>query len=562
MSQKIIGLDIGAYSVKALVLDPRKQGVVLQLLEHKIERPAPAASSPDVPAAGAEDAPWQTLAGDVGKASAAEVEAPLRPAWAQAAGALLAPVREEGDLIAASLPDQQAATLHIPVPFGERGKVAKILPGLLMDRMPLPMEEVVYDFTLHADGTGGHTAVIGFARRADVAAFVRELAAQGLDPAAVSVPELVLEQVARALLPADGQSCALLDLGHSATRLIVWHQGRAALVRTIHVGGQHLTAHVAEVFKASEEDAERVKHAHAAILLPGEDQDPSRAALSSALVEGLKPLVRDLRRSLQALYAKERVEVRHIYITGGTSRITHIERHLSEALGVEVQRLSEAALEAPGGPRVPPELRARLVQHGAMALGQAQVIQTVAARANHVNLRQGALSYRGSSSFMRAYLMRMAAAAAVLMVLLLAALGMQYKDRAAQRDAMRAAVKTESKKLFGQEVYTKKDVLKRVEGSSATRTSVAPKTSAYQLLFELASKVDPGMKLEVSRMEFDVTRSLVQIYGSTSDPQAVDKLVSDLEGVKCLKDIKKDKLQVKSEDEASFELQINSGGCS
>jgi hypothetical protein len=42
----------------------------------------------------------------------------------------------------------------------------------------------------------------------------------------------------------------------------------------------------------------------------------------------------------------------------------------------------------------------------------------------------------------------------------------------------------------------------------------------------------------------------------------VDKLVTDLENIKCLKDIKKDKLQVKSEEEASFELQINSGGCS
>jgi hypothetical protein len=138
---------------------------------------------------------------------------------------------------------------------------------------------------------------------------------------------------------------------------------------------------------------------------------------------------------------------------------------------------------------------------------------------------------------------------------------MQHRDRAAQRDAMRNAVTVESKKLFGTAIYNKADVLKRLENKNAEVVSVAPKMSAYVLLFSLVEKIDPSMSLEISRLEVDLGRNLVQVYGVTSDPQAVDKLVTDLEALKCLRDVKRDKLQVRSETEASFELQINAGGC-
>lgn len=571
MTQKIIGLDVGAYSVKALLIDTRKRGAVLQLLEQRIPAPqapapqlTPAPPAPDALDAVLDDATEDAPAPDADAAPPVSDVAPT-PEWARVASDMLVALRAEGDLIGVPMPAHQAMTLQLPSPFPDRSKLAKILPGMLMDRMPLPLDEVTHDFTVRPDGKGGNVAVVGFGRIADVSAFIDALRAVNLDPACILVPELVLEQTARAVLPASGTT-ALLDLGHSGARLVIWHEGRAALSRTMHVGGQHLTAKIAEVFQSSLEDAERVKLAHAAILTPGEEQDASRAALSRALVDGLAPLVRDLRRSLQSLYAKERVEVGQLLLTGGSSRITGLCEHLTEALGIPTARLGPDALaRADGradGPEIPFEAREAIAQRGLVALGVALSIQSVSARAQTVNLRQGKLAYRGSSPFMRAQLTRLAAAAAVLFVLLLGALGMQYKDRAAQRDAMRAAVIAESKKLFGQPVYTKADVAKRVAGNTAATTTVAPKMSAYALLFELSDKADPEMKLDLSRVEVDVTRALIQIYGSTSDPQAVDKLVTDLENIKCLKDIKKDKLQVKSEEEASFELQINSGGCS
>jgi type IV pilus assembly protein PilM len=573
MTQKIIGLDVGAYSVKALLIDTRKRGAVLQLLEQRIPAPqapapqiAPAPPAPDALDAVLNDAVLDDAIEDASALDADAAPAPVSdvaptPDWARVASDMLVALRAEGDLIGVPMPAHQAMTLQLPSPFPDRSKLAKILPGMLMDRMPLPLDEVTHDFTVRPDGHGGNVAVVGFGRIADVSALIDALRAVNLDPNCILVPELVLEQTARAVLPTSGTT-ALLDLGHSGARLVIWHEGRAALSRTMHVGGQHLTAKIAEVFQSSLEDAERVKLAHAAILTPGEEQDASRAALSRALVDGLAPLVRDLRRSLQSLYAKERVEVGQLLLTGGSSRITGLCEHLTEALGIPTARLGADALGRADGPEIPFEAREAIAQRGLVALGVALSIQSVSARAQTVNLRQGKLAYRGSSPFMRAQLTRLVAAAAVLFVLLLGALGMQYKDRAAQRDAMRAAVIAESKKLFGQPVYTKADVAKRVAGNTAAQTTVAPKMSAYALLFELSDKADPEMKLDLSRVEVDVTRALIQIYGSTSDPQAVDKLVTDLENIKCLKDIKKDKLQVKSEEEASFELQINSGGCS
>ena len=97
--------------------------------------------------------------------------------------------------------------------------------------------------------------------------------------------------------------------------------------------------------------------------------------------------------------------------------------------------------------------------------------------------------------------------------------------------------------------------VRRAEGD------LTPRSSAYSVLYDLVSRVSETHKLRLNRIEVDMTRNLVQVYGETSSPQTVDLLVTELEQLECLRSIKKDKLQVKSDTETNFELQINASGC-
>lgn len=575
----IIGLDIGTYSVKAVVLDPKKRYQLVQYSERRIEAiakaapaPAPAAKPQGPPPtpedAAHEDGPteWAEPEEDTGEWDAPEEEG-AEDGVAAEAGAimgeeklwLMAVQRIMGDLpqsdtIITSLPWGKAVTLTMDLPFGDRAQVEKILPPQLDQRLPFSPREVCYDFLIQSEEER-HEAYVGFARKRELGEFLEDLKGVGVNPMIVGVPEMMLRYVAEAHVPDYQQETfALVDMGHETTRVLVVQNGRVVLSRAMNVGGLDVTRAIAEVFQCSEEEAAPVKHAQAAILAPGETQDPSREALSRAVVSALEPLVRDLRRSFKALYAKDRVELEKIYITGGASRVGNITRYLTQEFGgVPVSALQISADVSPEQPLGDDAL-------SKMPLAYSHALQQYRDRTRQrlLDLRQEEFAYRGRSSYLRAQLMRLAAAAAVLLVLLAGALFMKKRDLNAQRDAMRAAVGKETKKVFGSPVWRAADIKSRAESEEEGEGGFVPKMSAYEVFYQLSDKLSADTQLELTRIEVDSDRNLIQVYGKTNTPQAVDKIVSDLEKLECLKSIKKDKLQVRSESEVDFELQIAS----
>ena len=555
----IIGLDIGTYSVKAVVLDPKKRYQVVEYGEERLVHASPGRAAQAAP----EPAPQP---GGLAEASepTGEWEAPVvapeasvgEEPWVVAVGALLSRLPESDSLITA-LPWGKALTLSLDVPFADRAKVARILPSQIDGKLPMSRSEVVFDFIVQPVGAEAHEALVGFAQRSDMRHFLESLSIMGANPMIVGAPELMLRYLAEAHIPeyVEGGSFALMDMGHEFTRVLICQAGRVVLARTMSVGGEAVTRQIMEVFRCDRAQAEGAKHGQAAILSPGQAQDPSRQALSDAITAGLEPLVRDLRRTFQALYASERVELSKVYITGGASRITNLSTFLmTEFGGVVVEPLALA-----GKLDVEQALGQDALDKMPMALSLAMQQVRDRARTRLVDLRQEPFTYRGRSSYLRSQLTRLAAAALMLLVLLGVALFMKKRDLDTQRDAMRASVEQETRKVFGAPVWRPEDIKSRVEESGGEKGGFVPKMSAYEVFYQLTSQLDSTTQLVLSRIEVDADRNLIQIYGKTNTPQAVDKIVSDLEQLKCLKSIKKDKLQVRSDTEVNFELQISSG---
>jgi len=583
----IIGLDIGTYSVKAVVLDPKKRYQLVQYVERRLEatpRVAPVAASAPPPtpqdAIGGEgehtDGPsewaepeedtgeWDTPAEDgagEGQGEVAEDEpaavTPLEDEklWLLAVQRIMSEL-PPSDTVVTAFPWGKAVTLTLEVPFSDRSTVERILPAELDEKLPFTHTQVSYDFLIQSDEAGEeHEAYVGFARKKDLGEFLEDLSGVGVNPMVVGVPEMMLRYVAEAHVPAyQEETFALVDMGHETTRVLVCQRGRVVMTRAMNIGGLDVTRAIAEAFQCSEEEAAPVKHAQAAILGVGEAQDPAREALSRAVVSALEPLVRDLRRSFKSLYAKDRVELEKIYITGGASRVGNLTGYLTREFG--------------GVPVAPLDLGAELSTEqplGDDALHKMPLAHSFAlqqyrdrGRQRLLDLRQDEFAYRGRSSYLRAQLTRLAAAAAVLLLLLGLALFMKKRDLNAQRDAMRAAVQKETKKVFGAPVWRAADIKKRVESEEEGEGGFVPKMSAYEVFYQLSDKLTANTQLELTRIEVDSDRNLIQVYGKTNTPQAVDKIVSDLEKLECLKSIRKDKLQVRSETEVDFELQIAS----
>lgn len=575
----LIAIDIGAYSIKALALDPKRKYLPIAFIEERIVTPAPQlAAVPPVNAAAEADDPtgeWQApevpqaeeegLAETSTSAVAPAIEfASGEKPWQLALKRVLEQLGHDGDGAVVSLPHGKSFTIQLQdLPFSDRNKVSKILPAMLAPKLPFGLDELVYDFFINErDGLATITdeppkpeAFVGAARRKDIRKFVSDLAEIQVNPSRVGIPELMLRYVAEGYIPeSQNQAVALIDMGHERTLVHVIEHNHTILARAINHGGEHVTQAISDKFKATLKEATEVKHARGAILQPSEARDPSLQALSDAISGSFKPLVRDLRRTFQALYARERVEIAQIYVFGGNSRIGNLTDFLTEQLGVPVTELKlnglidgeeELSVDAPQKMHTPLSMALQVVRDRGNERG--------------VDLRQGEFAYRGKSSYLRTQLQKFAAVAALLVVLLGIALFMQKRDLDTQNEVMRAAVTKETKKVFGQPIYKADSIKKRVETQEGPEGGgFVPKMSAYEVFFELSSRIRPDVKLDLSRIEVDAERNLIQLYGTTTSPQAVDDIVSDLEQLECLKSIKKDKLQVKKDDQVNFELQISS----
>ncbi len=583
MADTILGIDIGTWSIKTVEIDPR-DGSIVAFEEVRLPLPADepvetaaAPVAPPAPDAGATGGPPPVPhGGDEFEDEPTQVrEAPAAPENADEPVEEVEPVAQEPEFdepwriaveglpnlesartaerLVAAMPDGATTTLRVRVPFEEPSKVKNILPHLLDDRLPMPLSSVIWAFRvmpaidLEADDETPFEALVVVCPRVELGAQLAALAEHRLDPSQLLVAELGLAALAESVWREGDGTFAMLDIGHETTNLIVLHNGEIAAARSIKTAGRKLTDSIAKAFNVDVTEAERLKHEYASIL-DGEAPNQQMAELSRAITDGLRPVVRDVRRTLQSTYARDRIEVSAVYITGGTSTIPGLERHLSNQLGVEVSRVSPEGIASAGN----------AIPRAGMPWALARIGADEQLRNRALNLRREEFSYRGRSSYIRAQFLKFGAVAAMMLLLIVVLLFAQKASQEAQRDAMRAALRTQTKELFGEPVTKEKDIKLRLEGEGTGAGSLVPARSAYELTYEVVTRISGDLDLELTRLEVDVDRNLIQIRGDTTDAQAVDRLVTDLEKLECLKEIKKDKLTVKGE-RADFELQINSG---
>lgn len=552
MSKRLVGLDIGTYSVKAVILDGREYSV-LGWDEEKIVS-VPEADDTDFENAETQvrEAPEAPdgeahAAERAGEPSADETiedggdwDADL-PDWVSAARRLVDRNGFDEDLVATILPSNQALALQVDVPFADKNKVKSILPNLLTDRLPVNVRDVTFDFRIQ--GTEAQPrAQVAFAQSKHLSEFLDATDGLGVDPARICVPELVLSLAGYDSIDFQDGPVAVLDIGHSHTQVVVFEGREVLMARTMRTAGRDITESIAKAFDIGLDKAEKHKHEFAAIVHDGEAPNEQMRMFSDAIKQALKPLARDLRRSFRGLFARERIEISEVYICGGSAQIKNIDGFLRDELGLPVQRLNLPVM--PGG------------APSAVSYALGQTFKD-GIKSHVLNLRQGAFAYRGRSSYMRRQLMIVAAVAFATIFVGIVALFLQNEAYEARRDAMRATLQKQTEQVFGEKLTKTSDIKRRLAGEDGAVKGFVPQMSAYELMYMVTSKISSEQDLDLRRFEVDIDRKLIQIMGETTDAQAVDKLVSDLENIECLKSIKKDKLNVGRDGRADFELQIS-----
>jgi general secretion pathway protein L len=545
MPQRILGIDLGAWSVKAVLIETGFRGFeVVDVREARVRT------------------------GETDDKLDRQVEALQE---------LLLDGKMRADAYVAGFPGEAATMRFIHMPFQDQKRVEATLGGELEDVVPFDLGSAVYDHTIVRKlADGGSTTLAAIAPKDAVQKFIAALHHAGTDPKFVPIDSLQLfnlysyflrEDLSKAEAPTaastdagtfiaaspDGPPDARLvvDIGHERTLVLAAGENGPAYMRAIRAGGRDVTEAIAKAYSISFDDAEGGKHADA-LVTSSRHPAPSDAAqkMSDVCTQGLDVLVKELRRALQAIRTEKRVRIARIDLLGGGARIKNLANYLAEQLnvpvanGVAVEQAVEKHLEAPRRP--------------AYALALAYALRTTGdEKVSAIDLRIGDLQFAGQLRHLKDKVPLLGAAAAGLLLLFGVNVFAQYHVVSAREEAIDLQFCEITKKTLGKEVCEPTVAVSMMRSPTSELGSFKlPERSAFKIAADISNLIPPPPAPDVLVSELEVTPERVRVTGETVSFDAVDSIVTEYAKEPCFEEIKKSKLR-KTTDGKAVEFQIS-----
>jgi len=238
----------------------------------------------------------------------------------------------------------QVAVRSIALPDLEPAELARALPFLVRDVVPIPLDRAIIDFvpTGERDSDGKRSGLLVAIPSEPVSGIVRALERAGLDVESV---DLAAFAALRALLRSDasGELSAVVDLGATMTTVMVQEGGIPIMLRTVARGGDDITDVLSERLGLSRAEAEAQKRR------VGLD-DSVDANVAEVVRAALAPVLSEIRSSL-AYFATSNPgkSVQEVRLTGGGSALAGIREAVAsqQRLPVSVADPSSTILIAP-----------------------------------------------------------------------------------------------------------------------------------------------------------------------------------------------------------------------
>jgi len=312
MPQKIIGLDIGSYSIKAVQLRRTFRGFELIGFQEK-----------EIPREG-EIAPSDAVA--------------------QALTELFGEGRIGGDTVITSIPGHQVSARIIKLPFADRKKMDKIIPFEVEGYTPFNIEEMVVSYHIVRVEEEGAQILALLVKKDVVRDHLETLERAKISPKIVDVDVLSLYSISSLILQGIEGPFSLADMGASKTSICIVNGGHLSMIRSFPIGGEAITGAIQREFDISHDEAEQGK-IHHGIILEAKGKSEEERQFSKCIESALSPLVREIKQTFHSFEADHHQKVRRIFLCGGTSALGDLIPYLSRELKVEAEPLN--VLEAP-----------------------------------------------------------------------------------------------------------------------------------------------------------------------------------------------------------------------
>lgn len=241
-----------------------------------------------------------------------------------------------GEHLVMSVPGHAAFARFAKLPPVDPKKVADIVKFEAVQQIPFPIDQVEWDYqTFTKEGLPDIEVGIFAITRDKVQSRLSLYGELGIQPDVLTLsPVAVYNAMAYDLsLGKDNQPIVFLDIGTSATDLIIADEGRC-WIRTFPLGGTHFTDAVVNAFKLSYSKAEKLK------------QESTSSKYAKQIMQAMRPvfsdLLQDVQRSLGYYTSLHRNrELKTMIGLGSTMKIPGLRKFLGQQLQMDVLRLDE-----------------------------------------------------------------------------------------------------------------------------------------------------------------------------------------------------------------------------
>jgi type IV pilus assembly protein PilM len=488
--QKVIGLDIGSYSIKAIeVVNTFKSYEVVNFYETVIPN----------------------LEG-----------VPLDAIVPICMEQLFSEHNLTADRIITAMPGQFISSRVLSFSFNDPRKIASSIPVELEEFVPFNMDDMIVDHQVLGTSKGKTMALAVMTRKAFLRNFLELLSRVNIDPKLIDVDSLAFYNLCPTLNVSPEECYAFVDIGNEKTSVCIVKDGVLRMFRSINLGGRYITDFLARDLECSFHEAQRWKHDVSTVMHSGNLESKMTEVerrVAECITLATNAIVKELGRTFYAYKSMDKEPISRMIISGGTSKLQGLEQFLSEQLEMSVecfriQRTNisiNAALETK---------QAILPQ--ALAIGLRAV--TNLKQHSQINLRRGEFAYvQNYEAIMKAAGKTFRVLSVVLILLLIsyvtkyyfysqqiekvkqqyiqeyAAVFPEAKKKASDKKTTFAKIRSDAEKKLNQGIRDKKAAIEEF-------TLATTESSALRALKEISEALPKEVKIDVTEFDFRTTQ--------------------------------------------------------
>lgn len=466
------------------------------------------------------------------------------------------------DMAVAGFPTQRVASRLLTFPFSGTKKIEQALTFEIESYIPFEPDQIVLDYAVLHTTKESSKALVVYVQKGDFVKTLTMLQGVGIDPRAICVEGVEFANLlGLGLVPPEG-GYAILDIGHEKTNITVCHGRHVGFVRAISIAGKTITEAISKKLGVPYDEAEKMKIEMGSL---GGESDAEMDEITKGVVSSLQGVLSELllhvRQTLFTYRDEEGVSVDGVYLSGGTSRLPGIDRYISDVLKLNVTHINPAEFHFSHLERVEGH---RHVVGQALAFALNGV---ASGGAPDINLRQKEFSFKGDVEQFGGNMRHAAIAVGVILALACGSFAVRYYSlkgkltdveeevqmlvRQALPDVPEKSIKTTTGAL---------SLLKSRQaeiGERVQELTALSESSPLDVLREISTLAPARSEVVLDVNKLTIATDRILMSGSTDSFESVDRMKFALEGSPLFENVTSGNVHKGTKGEVKFDLTMD-----